>query len=136
MKLDLHIDRFLPHPVERVWAALTDRDALAAWLFDCDFRPEVGHRFVMRATPPPGSTWRGWTAIEVLELVPPTRMVWSWESADIETPTRVVFELAPVEGGTRLKISHTGDTTEDDIEAVSRGWPAKLDALAGHLGPR
>lgn len=134
MKLDLNLERTFPHPVEKVWAAITDADAIADWLFTCDFKPVVGHRFTFRAAPPEGSNWRGWTDIEVLEFNPPTRMVWAWESADIDVPTRVTFELFAVDGGTRLNLSHTGDTTADDIVGVSGGWPVKLDALVDHLG--
>ena len=130
MKLDLHLERVFPHPVEKVWQAITDPAAIAEWLFTCDFKPAVGHKFTFRTTPPPGSTWRGWTDMEVLELDPPTRMVWAWESADIDEPTRVTFELSAVDGGTLLNLSHTGDSTSDDIASVSEGWPRKLDALA------
>lgn len=136
MKLDLHLERTFSHPVDRVWQAITDRDALASWLFTCDFRAEIGHSFTFRTTPPEGSSWRGWTDISVLELEPPTRMVWGWESAEIDEPTRVIFELTAIDGGTRLKLSHVGDSTADDIDSVSHGWPVKLDALVAHLaGP-
>ena len=46
----------------------------------------------------------------------------------------MTFELTPVEGGTRLNPSHTGDSTANDIADVSGGWPVKLDALVAHLG--
>ena len=134
MKLDLHLERIFPHPIEKVWAAITTAEAIADWLFTCDFKPQPGHKFKFRTTPPPGSTWRGWTDMELLELEPPTRMVWAWESADINVPTQVTFELTLVEGGTRLNLSHTGDSTADDIASVSGGWPVKLDALVAYLG--
>ena len=134
MKLDLNLERTFPHPVERVWAAISSADAIAQWLFACDFKPEIGHKFTFRTTPPEGSTWRGWTDIEVLEFDLPTRMVWAWESADIDTPTSVIFQLDPTADGTRLKLSHVGDSTADDIASVSGGWPGKLDALVAHLG--
>jgi uncharacterized protein YndB with AHSA1/START domain len=134
MKLDLNLERTFPHPVERVWEAISTADNIAAWLFTCDFKPEVGHKFTFKTTPPEGSTWRGWTDIEVLEFAPPTRMVWAWESADIDEPTRVIFQLDPVDGGTRLSLSHVGDSTADDIASVSGGWPVKLDALVEFIG--
>lgn len=134
MKLDLNLERTFPHPVERVWAAISNADAISEWLFTCDFRPEIGHKFTFRTTPPEGSTWRGWTDIEVLEFSPPTRMVWAWESAEIDVPTRVIFQLEPVDGGTKLSLSHVGDSTADDIASVSGGWPVKLDALVDYLG--
>ena len=64
-------------------------------MFTCDFKPVVEHKFTFRTTPPQGSTWRGWTYIEVLEFNPPTRMVWAWESTDIDESTRVIFQLDP-----------------------------------------
>lgn len=42
-----------PHTPERVWRALTDPKALAAWLMPNDFAPVVGHRFTFRAPPQP-----------------------------------------------------------------------------------
>ena len=134
MKLDLNLERIFPHPVERVWEAISTAENIAAWLFACDFKPEVGHKFTFRTTPPEGSTWRGWTDIEVLEFTPPTRMVWAWESADTDAPTRVIFQLDPVDAGTRLSLHHVGDSTADDIESVSGGWPVKLDALVEFIG--
>lgn len=134
MKLDLNLERIFPHPVERVWAAISSADSIAEWLFTCDFRPEIGHKFTFRTTPPEGSAWRGWTDIEILEFSPPTRMVWGWESAEIDVPTRVIFQLEPVNGGTKLSLSHVGDSTADDIASVSGGWPVKLDALVEFVG--
>ena len=61
-------------------------------------------------------------------------MVWAWESADIDEPTRVIFQLDPVDGGTKLSLSHVGDSTADDIASVSGGWPVKLDALVEFVG--
>ena len=134
MKLDLNLERIFPHPVDRVWEAISTAENIAAWLFTCDFKPEVGHKFTFKTTPPEGSTWRGWTDIEVLEFAPPTRMVWAWESADIDEPTRVIFQLDPVDGGTRLSLSHVGDSTADDIASLSGGWPVKLDAQVEFIG--
>ncbi len=45
MKADIVVDKVYPHPVQRVWAALTSAEALAAWLMPTDFAPEVGRAF-------------------------------------------------------------------------------------------
>ena len=37
------------HPIERVWRALTDREALAQWLMPNDFEPVVGHSWAIAA---------------------------------------------------------------------------------------
>jgi uncharacterized protein YndB with AHSA1/START domain len=134
MKLDLELEQIYPHPVMHVWSALTDRAALAAWLMPSDFEARLGHRFTFRAEPPPGSNWRGWTECEIVELTPPSRMVWSWKSAEPDCVTSVVFELEEVPGGTRLRLSHAGDTTGPDIGDLNQGWPAKLEQLRDCLG--
>ncbi len=127
MKLDLRLERTYRHPIDKIWVALTDPKILARWLMENDFLPEVGHRFVMRGQAVPG--WRGWVECEVLELVPPHRMVWSWKGTDVGDVTRVVVELAASGGGTRLTLAHQGNTDEKTGDLLASGWPGKLDLL-------
>jgi uncharacterized protein YndB with AHSA1/START domain len=68
VKADIDETANYPHPVERVWAALTSSDALAVWLMPNDFKPVVGHRFTFRTKPAPG--FDGIVHCEVL-LPPP-----------------------------------------------------------------
>ena len=127
----LEFDRLLPHPVERVWWALTDRDALAAWFMATDFAAVVGHRFTIRGTPEPG--WRGWTDCQVLALEPPRRMVWSFLSTPTGAPTRVVFALEPAGDGTRLTLRHDGETDGATEGLLRAGWAFFLDRLPALL---
>lgn len=127
----VHLSEFYPHPVEKVWQALTDPTAISAWLMPCDFSPEIGHRFTIRGNA--SETWRGWTQCRVLELDPFKRMEWQWESTDLEEPTRVSFELEAVEGGTRLTLHHSGVSTSTDIKSLTQGWPEKFRQLGGWL---
>lgn len=92
------------HPPARVWAALTDSAALAAWLMPNDFEATVGHRFQFRTDPAPG--FDGIVHCEVLELDEPKRMKWSWRGGNIDT--LVTFELEPTATGTRLHFSQSG----------------------------
>ena len=69
MKADIDASVVYPHPVDRVWAALTSSEALAAWLMPNDFEPVVGHRFTFRTKPAAG--FDGMVRCEVLELDPP-----------------------------------------------------------------
>jgi uncharacterized protein YndB with AHSA1/START domain len=75
MKADIDASAVCPHPVDRVRAALTSSEALAAWLMPNDFQPAVGHHFTFRTEPAPG--FDGVVRCEVLELDPPQRMAWS-----------------------------------------------------------
>ncbi len=132
MPLDIALDRVYPHPIETVWAAVTNTDALATWLMDNDFAPHLGHRFTLRGRPVPG--WRGWAACEVLLFEPPRRMVWSWQGWDEGAPSEVVFELDPVASGTQLRLHHRGQIESTTIELLRSGWPGKLAALGEALG--
>jgi hypothetical protein len=51
MKTDIDVAMTYAHPAERVWAALTSSEALAAWFMPNDFSPAIGHRFSFRARP-------------------------------------------------------------------------------------
>ena len=107
MKADIVVDKEYAHPVERVWAALTSPEALSAWLMPTDFAPEVGRAFTFRTWPAPG--FDGVVRCRVLELDPPTRMVWSWEGGPIDTT--VTFTLTPLGAGrTRFHMRQLGFT--------------------------
>ncbi len=93
-----------PHPIEAVWAALVDREALSQWLMPTDFEAEVGHRFEFRTDPGPG--FDGVVHCEVLEMVEPRWMRWSWKGGPVDTI--VTFELAPLGEGTRLTFRQDG----------------------------
>jgi uncharacterized protein YndB with AHSA1/START domain len=105
MKADIVVDKVYPHPVERVWAALTSPEALAAWLMPNDFVPEVGHAFTFRTDPAPG--FDGTVHCVVRALEPPTRMVWSWRGGPIDTT--VTFTLTALDAGrTRFHMRQLG----------------------------
>jgi len=132
MKLNVLLVEDFPHPVEKVWRALTDPDALRVWLMENDFESRVGQRFVLRGREvPPG--WRGWIDCELLELEPPNRMLWSWVHDEGDPPTRVEFRLDQIEGGTRLTLSHTGEIGPLIGSRLREGWPGKLADLGAHL---
>jgi uncharacterized protein YndB with AHSA1/START domain len=131
MNLELRFQEFYPHPIEAVWAALTDPAALAVWLMANDFAPRVGRHFTFRDAPTP--EWRGWIDCEVLTLEPPSRMVWSWRSSDDGPLTQVEILLRTVGGGTELKLAHTGETDPARSSRYASGWPGKLAALRNLL---
>lgn len=109
-----------PHPVEKVWAAVTDSASLAKWLMRNDFEPTVGRKFQFRAKPVMG--WSGVVDCEVLELEPPRRMVWRWKSDQIDTT--VTITLDRVDGGTRLRLVQDGfrGLRGMFVSWMMRGW--------------
>lgn len=130
--MDLFFEERYPHPIERVWRALTTSDELERWLMRNDFRPEVGRRCVFRFCDAEGGP-DSLVHVTVLALDPPRFMKWGWRSEDEEGETTVTFELSAEAGGTTLRLRHTGEAPGDLAERLRSGWPGKLQALAERL---
>lgn len=124
-----HLIRAQP---EDLWAILTDDAKTPLWQHfnmssSTDWR--VGGAITF---------WVGEQAMivgEILELVPPTRLVHSFSarwSADVagDPPSRVTWTLDAVPGGTRLVLVHDdfgGETLTSRM--VTGGWPESLSRL-------
>jgi uncharacterized protein YndB with AHSA1/START domain len=76
MKRTIRIEKVLPHPVDRVWAALTDPRLLGSWLMENDFAPKLHHQFTFHMKPQRG--WDGITHCEVIELDAPRRVAYTY----------------------------------------------------------
>jgi len=131
--VDLVFEERYPHPIKRVWRALTTSDELERWLMRNDFRPEVGRRCVFRFCAADGGP-ESLVHVTVLALEPPRFMKWAWRGDDEDEETTVSFELSASAGGTTLRLHHTGTAPDDLVERLRSGWPAKLGALAETLG--
>lgn len=133
MRFEITFEKTYPHPAEKVWAALTDRAALGAWLMETDFAPKPGREFTMRCDDGEGGT--DLYLCKVLELEPERRMVWSWtlDGRQSQSETIVEFRLEEVTGGTRLTVRHSGDRDPETIERLKGGWPVKLEDLGAVL---
>lgn len=127
MKRSIRLEAFYDAPVDEVWAALTDRDALAQWLMPNDFAPVLGHRFQFRSKPMPG--WDGTIDCEVLVLEPPTRLSYAWRNAKNKLDTVVTWTLFAESGGTKLVLDHTGFAGLRGLllsEMMRRGWKSNM----------
>jgi uncharacterized protein YndB with AHSA1/START domain len=128
VNLNVFYEELLPHPVEVVWAALTDLAAISDWLMaTSDFRPALGARFRMKTQ---RLSATGWVDAEVLEFDPPHRMAWSWSANDGGPPSTVTFQLAPEPGGTRLSLRHVGEIDSVVGGLLREGWPGRIIALS------
>lgn len=105
MKREVRLDVIYPHPPERVWKAITDRDALQKWLMPNDFQPRLGHRFQFLKDAPDKRNRRV-IHCEVVELDAPHRLAFTWRSEPDGPPDLVSWTLEPVEAGTRLRLEH------------------------------
>jgi uncharacterized protein YndB with AHSA1/START domain len=128
---DIVVEEVLPHPPEKVWKVLTTAASISRWLMPTDFEPVVGKRFTFK-TKPIGD-WDGTVHCEVLEVVAPSRLVYSWKGGtdasrtnfDSRLDTVVTWTLRPEGTGTRLRMVHAGfrsPINDFAYDAMSPGW--------------
>jgi uncharacterized protein YndB with AHSA1/START domain len=118
--MELTKDVFFNHPPENVWAALTDKYAVAEWLMPNNFEPVVGHNVNFHVDKMPFTGFTGVSECEVLEIDPPRKLVYTWVSVHAtkgrHPPMTLSWTLEAVDGGTRLTLHQTG------LEALNKWW--------------
>ncbi len=150
----LVIERTLEAPPDLVWRMWTDPEHLAAWygpggatvpVATMDVRAG-GSRLLCLQMPTPDGARRMWFTGEYLEVVENRRLVYTDSMSDehgtVMTPeqlgmpdghpttTEVRVELEPLDGGTRMVLTHVGVPAGSPGAA---GWAMALDALAARL---
>lgn len=117
-----------PHPIEAVWRAIAEREAISEWLMKTDFEPRVGKRFTL--TDPDAQGWSGVVECEVLEIEEPRRLSYTW-TYGTALATTVTFSLEPAGGGTRLRLEQTGFAAAGEQgqhfrKGADYGWSQKF----------
>ncbi len=130
----LVIEKVYPHPPEKLWRALTENALVAQWLLKNDFEPAVGHKFQFRSEPVKG--WDGVIDCEVLVVDPLKRLSYTWSSMGMGSV--VLFTLTPAEGGTQLRMEHSGFPADQTAayNGAKYGWTSflgKLETVVGGL---
>ena len=114
-----------PHPLEKVWRALTQAPLIEAWLMQNDFQPVIGHKFKLR-TKPMLPHWDGVVDCEVLVVEPGKRLAYSWNVGEAATGihTTVTWTLTPAEGGTNVRMEQSGFRPEQtaNYQGAKYGW--------------
>jgi uncharacterized protein YndB with AHSA1/START domain len=131
----VEVDRQLQAPPETVYRALTDAGLYSQWMGpegaqtvveEMDVR--IGGRLALRITLPEHDlefAIHGYYE----EVEPARRLVHSWIVEGDESVSTVVFSLEPVGDSTRLRISHHGLTSPEDVAQNQGGWKMQLDRL-------
>ena len=117
----LRFERMLYHPVDRVWAALTEPGRRAEWFFagSLDLRPDG---VVDLADSVHGITGR------VLSVEPPWLLEFTWVSGDSPEESVVRFELSKANQGCNLVFTHTVPASANRMN-LAAGWHCHLDSL-------
>lgn len=140
---EIVLEDVFPYPPETVWHALTSGALMARWLMPpTGFEPVVGNRFTFSTTP--AGEWDGTIRCEVVEVVPNARFAWRWcgghegnSGYGSLLDTLVTFTLTAVDGGTRLRLVHSGFITPRNdfaYQNMSNGWVKVVGALGSLAG--
>lgn len=117
-KPQIQIKRVYKHALEKIWTALTTKEALSEWLMETkDFELELGKKFQFKTKPQGG--FDGIIHCEILAIEQPNMISYSWQSKDMKNPTIVIWHLKQLsKNETVVNLSHNG------FEGFS-GWVTK-----------
>jgi uncharacterized protein YndB with AHSA1/START domain len=120
---EMHFVRHLAHPVETVWAALTDSNQLAQWLAPASIELRVGGRAFIDFSAQ-GSTVDG----RVTVVEPGRVLEYTWlENGEDKGAVR--WELSAEGAGTRLSLLHAIPTSTGERRDLMAGWHDLLDRM-------
>ena len=112
----VRLERRLPHPVERVWRAVSEPGELAQWFVaPVEWTPATGETFTSMEQPG-----------EVTEVDPPSVLAWTWGGEAFR------FELRPDGDGCVLVFTHVFDD-RDQAANYASGWDVHFARLDAHL---
>jgi uncharacterized protein YndB with AHSA1/START domain len=137
------VDEVFPHSPATLWSVLTDGALMARWLMaPKGFAAVVGTAFTFQTTP--AGPWDGVIHCEVLDVLPHQRRSYSWRGGHghnvgygSKLDTIVTWLLNPANGGTRLRLVHSGfvlPRNETAFKNMSSGWPIVLGRLGDVTG--
>ena len=147
IKLDTQhilVEEVFPHAAEILWKTLTSGELMGRWLMmqPTGYEAVPGNRFTYQTTP--AGAWDGVIQCEVLEVRPNERLSYSWRGGHegnteygSRLDTVVTFTLAKVEGGTRLRVVHSGFITPKNDSAyknMSGGWKKVIGRIGTVAG--
>ncbi|HWG85429.1 MAG TPA: SRPBCC family protein [Deinococcales bacterium] len=134
----VRIERYLPGPIERLWAYLTRAEHLRTWLADGDVPAVVGARVALsqEADNVPIRTG-GVITGTVTRVEAPRLLEYTWDhetdgQGGAGTPSLVRFELEPLGDEVLLRITHGRLRTEDQA-LVATGWHTHTGILEAVL---
>jgi uncharacterized protein YndB with AHSA1/START domain len=142
---DIVVEEVFPHAPETIWKTLTTGELIGRWLMEpTGFAPVKGTRFTFQTTP--AGAWDGVIRCEVLEVTRSERLSFSWQGGDdgnaqygSRLDTIVTLTLTTVDGGTRLRLVHSGFVTPKNdgaFRTMSEGWKKVVGRIGAMSGER
>jgi uncharacterized protein YndB with AHSA1/START domain len=128
------IERLLNAPTEKVWTAISDRDAMKQWYFDLkEFKPTTGFEFQFTGQ---GTTGEDYIHLcKVTDVVPGQKLAYIWTYQGRKGYSIVTFELFPEGDKTRVRLTHEGlgsfrgNGPDFAKESFQKGWTEIIGTL-------
>lgn len=142
--LALQLSRIVAASPARIFDAWTVADQLKRWTcpdpnasVEADIDLRTGGHYSIRM----GAEGGPFTAHGTYSKVdPPRRLAYTWgwkeETHPMREETLVTVELAPVQDGTEIRLTHEGFPTPSDVDGHKQGWRICLERLAELLTAR
>jgi uncharacterized protein YndB with AHSA1/START domain len=126
----LHRETQIAAPRATVFAYLTDPDKILGWMgCPATSEPHPGGIYLLNGVGPRGGVARG----AFREVVPVHRLAYTfgWEDGQEVPPGSSLIEIDLIErdGGTLLRMTHSGLPTAEQAAAHDRGWAHYLGRL-------
>ena len=111
---------------EKVWRHLTEKDLLARWFHETD-RDLTANASFQYLSFDLDKADRKLMWGDVLEIDPPRKLVHTFTHQWLEeTVTTVTWELAEVDDGTQLTMTHVGIPSLEQLSDHDKGWDEHL----------
>jgi uncharacterized protein YndB with AHSA1/START domain len=129
--LQVRRETYVAAPPSVVFAYLTDPEKIVSWMgSEAETEPRLGGMYLLKGV---GPSRRGAARGAFREVVPVHRLAYSfgWEG-DAEVPpgsTLVELDLIDKDGGTLLRITHSGLPTKELCDGHARGWAHYMGRL-------
>ena len=118
-------EKIFKHPIDQVWNAITNAEEISTWFIKADFKAEKGYQYTFTSEP----NEKGCTTISgVIKEANPYVLIYTWIVADTAVETTVTWQLEAINGGTKLRLEHSGidnyagDTAIVMFESFNGGW--------------
>ena len=128
------IERTYNAPVEKVWQAITNPEAIKQWFFDLPgFKAEIGCEFRFYGGKDENNQYLH--ICQITEVIDGEKLVYRWRYDGYAGISYVIFELFDEGSQTRLKFTHEGietfpaDNPDFAKENFAEGWTYTVDAL-------
>jgi uncharacterized protein YndB with AHSA1/START domain len=127
----LTYQRWLPYPIETVWAAITDPAERKAWFGETTIEAREGGTIEMLPEDPPAPPEAKRMSGRILVWDPPHVLEHEWHQRIVEDSV-VRYELTADGDGTTLVFTHRGLSVRN-ARGFAPGSHAFLDRLEAHL---